>query len=317
MASNESPLGANPVVAVALAGALEGVQHYPDPLANAVRDRLAARLGVPADQILVGNGSDELIYLLTAAYAAGGGHVVVADPPYQIDAIAAMAAGARITRVPLRDWVHDLEAMSEFDADLVHVCNPHNPTGTARSRADVESFVQRSRAGLVVVDEAYVDFADDPAAFSVLPLAAAGRVALLRTFSKVHGLAGLRIGYLVAAREVIELLRALRAPFSVGVLAQVAAAAALSDDAYQARLRAHVLEYRPRVARLFAERGYQVLPSQANFVLVGSADETGLVDTLAAGGVSVRPGSDLGVPGFVRVSVPSEAGFRLLQRALA
>jgi histidinol-phosphate aminotransferase len=316
MASNESPLGASRFVTEALTAAANRVHRYPDPLADDLRERLAELHGVDPEQILVGNGSDELIFLLAWAYLAHGGRAVCADPAYRIDEISTYVVGAELTQVPLREWTHDLQAMAEVDADVAYVVNPHNPTGTACSRADVEDFVARSPAGLVVVDEAYVDFADDPDALTALPLVASGRVAVLRTFSKVYGLAGLRIGYLVAPTPVIATLRKIRAPFSVGALAQAAAVAAVRDRHHWSEVRGHTLRCRSELQRMFGQAGFLAVPSQANFVLITTPDEQALVMRLAQEGIAVRPGTVLGVPGTVRVSVPSDAGLRLLARAL-
>lgn len=316
MASNESPLGASGSVAAAIAAATRRVHRYPDPLADELRDLLADFHRVHPDEILVGNGSDELIFLLARAYLAHGGQAVCADPAYRIDEISTYVVGAELTQVPLRDWAHDLETMAEVDADIAYVVNPHNPTGTARSRAEIEGFLARSPAGLIVVDEAYVDFADDPDSLTAVPLVASGRVAVLRTFSKVYGLAGLRIGYLVAPRPVVATLRKIRAPFSVGSLAQVGAVAALRDRAHWAEVRDHTVRCRGEVQRLFEQAGYLAVPSQANFVLVEAPDEQALVTRLAQAGIAVRPGTALGIAGTVRVSVPSDAGLQLLERAL-
>jgi histidinol-phosphate aminotransferase len=316
MASNESPLGASPLVVAAVTAAAAAAQHYPDPLADELRGQLAVTHDVHPDQILVGNGSDELIYLLAWAYLAGGGHAVCADPPYRIDEISAHVVNARLTKVPLSDWAHDLPAMAAVAADIAYVVNPHNPTGTACPRSAIETFVDTSRAQLVVVDEAYIDFTDDPEKTSAIPLARDGRALVLRTFSKVHGLAGMRVGYLVGDAEVLGTLRKIRAPFSVSSLAQAAASAALRDDAHRGRVREHTLHHRGEVTRLFADAGFAVVPSQANFVLVETPDEAAVVEHLAAHGVSVRPGSSLGVPGAVRVSAPTAGGLPLLQEAL-
>lgn len=316
LASNESPLGASPAVRTAVAAALQRAHRYPDPLADELRAELAALHHVDAEQILVGNGSDELIYLLAWAFLAQSGHAVCADPAYRIDEISSYVVGARLTKVPLRDRRHDLAAMAAVDADVAYVVNPHNPTGTVRTRAEIEEFVATNRAGLVVVDEAYVEFADDPGSLTAMPLVDTGRVAVLRTFSKIYGLAGLRVGYLVTEPGVIATLRKIRAPFSVGAIAQAAAVAALHDPGHATRVREHALAGRKTVTELFEAAGYRVVPSQANFVLVEAADEAALVERLARCGVSVRPGRTLGVPGAVRVSVPSDEGLRMLERAL-
>jgi histidinol-phosphate aminotransferase len=318
MASNESPLGASRRVVEAVTNALAGTAHYPDPLADRLRGQLARLHDVHPDQILVGNGSDELIYLLAWAFLADGGHAVCADPPYRIDEISSAVVNARVTKVPLRDWTHDLAAMARVEADLAYVVNPHNPTGTVCSPEAIEEFVSSSRAGLVVVDEAYVDFADDPARATAMPLARAGRAVVLRTFSKVHGLAGLRVGYVVGPVEVLDVLRKIRAPFSVGSLPQAAACAALEDDEHHRRVREHTLRLRTEVTALLAAADFVVVPSQANFVLVQTPGmlEAALVEHLAADDVSVRPGTALGAPGTVRVSMPTDTGLQMLRASL-
>jgi histidinol-phosphate aminotransferase len=316
MASNESPLGASPQVALAVAAAAGTAHHYPDPHADELRADLARLHGLDPDQILVGNGSDELIYLLAWAYLAHGGHAVCAEPAYRMDEISSMVVDARLTRVPLRQWTHDLDAMADIDADIAYVVNPHNPTGTAHTYTALERFAENCRAHLAVFDEAYIDFTDDPDTTTAMPLAREGRAAVLRTFSKVHGLAGLRVGYLVAGKDIIETLRTVRAPFSVSTLAQAAAVAALRDEPHRQAVRRHTLEQRTVLTRLLTDAGYEVVPSQANFVLVRTTDEDALVDGLAAHGISIRPGSTLGVPGTVRISVPTAKGLSLLRQAL-
>lgn len=315
LASNESPFGPSPLVEEAVALAARTLHRYPDPLADQLRSALADELHVDAEGILVGNGSDEMIYLLTMAYAADGGSVVCADPPYRIDEIVPAIMGASVTRVPLRDWRHDLEAMATVDADIAFVCNPHNPSGTVVSREALQSFLERCRARLVVVDEAYVDFVDDPSV-TTLVAEAAGKLVVLRTFSKIHGLAGARVGYLVGSREIVGVLRTVRPPFSVGTMAQAAALAALADHGHRQMVRREVRLGRKRLCEMFAAAGYNVVPSQANFVLVLAPDAAELWARLQQGGVSVRLGSNLGVPGTVRVSVPAAPGFALLERAL-
>jgi histidinol-phosphate aminotransferase len=316
MASNESPLGASPAVAAAIARTVAQVHHYPDSLADELRAELAGQHGVDPDQILIGNGSDELIFLLASAYLAHGGHAVCADPAYQIDRISTYTVNARLTQVPLRHWAHDLDSMADVDADIAYVVNPHNPTGTVRSLADIRQFVARSPAQLVVVDEAYIDFAENPAEQSALPLVDGGRVAVLRTFSKIHGLAGLRVGYLVAHRGIISTLQKIRAPFSVGSLGQAAALAALRDPGHKRAVRDHTLRLRTELVGVLKQAGYTAVASQANFVLVEAPEEEELVARLFDHGVSVRPGTALGVPGTVRISVPSERGLELLKHAL-
>jgi histidinol-phosphate aminotransferase len=317
LASNESPLGPSPRVAQAIAKALPEVHRYPDPLADEVRHRLAREIDVDASHILVGNGSDELIYLLVMAYGPPGSMVVVADPPYRIHEVVSQALGASLRRVPLRDRRHDLQGMLGERADLCFICNPHNPTGTTVTREALEQAIAESEVNLVVVDEAYVDFAASPDELTALPLVRSGRVVVLRTFSKIHSLAGLRIGYLVGSSEVVGVLRKIRAPFSVNALAQAAAVAALDDEDHAVAVRDYVVKTREELRALFDEFGYETVPSETNFILVLCAAEEQLVFQLDQRGISVRPGRTLGMPGSIRVTVPPPGGLQPLRRALA
>jgi histidinol-phosphate aminotransferase len=317
LASNESLLGVSDNVVRAISAAMNCVHRYPDPLADKLRTALASHHSVDPEQILVGNGSDELIYLLALAYLAQAGHAVCADPAYRINEISAYLVDARLTKVPLRGWAHDLDQMARIAADIAYVVNPHNPAGTLHSRAAIERFAATAAAGLVIVDEAYIDFTDDPAATTAVPLVASGRVAVLRTFSKIHSMAGLRVGYLIADSGIVATLRKIRPPFSVGSLAQAGALAALEDHEHRRQLRMHTRRNRQAMTWLFERAGYTVVPSQANFVLIMAPDEEQLEIRLREHGVVVRRGSTLGVPGAVRVSVPSDAGLGMLARALS
>jgi histidinol-phosphate aminotransferase len=294
------------------------LHRYPDGASTSLRQVIAEEFGVDPAAVLVGNGSEELLRLLVAAYAATGGTVALASPPCMVHERACRLAGAEVVTRPLSEWRHDLPALAECPGDIALICNPHNPTGTTVTRADLATFLDDRRAGLVVVDEAYIDFADDPDETSCIPLAA-GRpdLVVVRTLSKIHGLAAARVGYLVADPDVVAALRKLQAPFSVNSPAQAAAAAALRDHQHREHARAYTRELREQLTDVFWGAGYDVVPSQANFVFVLTPDEDGLVSRLAAGGVRVRPGRKLAYPGSVRVTVPSEEGLRLVAAALA
>jgi histidinol-phosphate aminotransferase len=317
LASNEPTFPVAPGVRDAVVKALEHLHRYPDPLARELCHRVAEELAVDPEHILMGNGSDELIYLLCLAYLPDGGVVMCADPPYRLHELVPPLMGGVVTRVALHEWVHDLHQMATTPADFAFICNPHNPTGTVVSSNALEEFVETAPVGLIVVDEAYIDFADEPERLTVLHLARAGKIVLIRTMSKMFGLAGARLGYLVGPVEVVDMLRRVRAPFSVNALGQAAGVAALSERAQHQRFRDHILATRPLLRELFHEAGYETVPSQANFVLVIAPDEAQLVARLWESGISVRPGTTLGVPGTVRVTIPSEAGLELLAHALA
>ncbi|MYU21776.1 histidinol-phosphate transaminase [Streptomyces sp. SID8352] len=316
LASNESPLGASPDVGTSIARAIPRIHRYPDPLASELRSALADYHGVNPEQILVGNGSDELIVLVATAYLAQGGHVVTADPAYRIDEISTRLVAGRVTGVPLADGVHDLNAMAEVEADIAYVVNPHNPTGTAHQRQEIERFLRTARAAFTIVDEAYIDFCDDPENASAVGLLDLGSFAVLRTFSKVYGLASLRIGYLIAPTEVISILRRVRTPFSVNSLAQAGALAALRDREHFARVREHTIKARLEVIDELRVIGLRPYPSQANFVLVPVPDESGAAAHLGNYGVQVRPGTALGIPGHLRISVPPPQGMDRLRAAI-
>lgn len=315
LASNESPFGPSPTVRDAVAAAAADLHRYPDPTASGLRAALAREHDVDPEQILVGDGSDELIYLLSLAYVAQGGRIVCADPAYRLDEIATTIVDGEVVRVPLRNWRHDLAAMARVECDIAYVVNPHNPTGTIWPGDAIAAFVDAAAARLVVIDEAYIHFA--PPGTDSMALARAGRAVVLRTFSKAYGLAGARVGYLVGPVEVVAELRRVRAPFSVGSLPQAAACAALTDADHLDRVVADTSAHRAELVGLLRAAGLDPVESAANFVLVPTDDEPGLVLRFAAAGVSVRPGSGLGVPGAVRVSVPDAAGLDLVRAALA
>jgi histidinol-phosphate aminotransferase len=317
LASNEPPLPVPASVRAAVLQALDHLHRYPDPLATALREMLAETLRVEPEQILVSNGSDELIYLLCLAFVAPGGVVVCADPPYRLHEVIPPLVGASVTSVPLTNWVHDLPRMAEIPAEIAFICNPHNPTGTAVLGSALEAFADSAAAGLIVVDEAYIDFAEQPERHTALHLARDGKVVLVRTLSKMFGLAGARVGFLIAPPEMVDTLRRIRPPFSVNALGQAAALAAVADHTQQQRVRDHVLATRPLVEQVFQSAGYQTVPSETNFILVIAPDEEGLVNRLWDRGISVRPGSSLGLPGSVRVTIPSERGLTLLTHALS
>lgn len=316
LASNESWLGPSEDVRSALIAAIDKIHRYPDPLASAVRARIGRELDVDPEQILVGNGSDELLYLLCLAYLGPGRPVVVADPPYRLHELVPRLFEGNVVKVALRDWHHDLPAMTRARADLAFLCNPHNPTGTLVTAHLIEEFVEASPATLTVVDEAYIDFAESPDAATSLPLARQGRAIVLRTFSKAMGMAGLRLGYLVASTAIVEILRRIRPPFSVNSLAQAAAIAELDQPEQRKLRREAVLRMRSRMQQVLERAGYRTIPSQANFILVLTPDEDALVTRLAKHGLSVRPGASLGFPGAVRITVPSPRGLAMLEQAL-
>ncbi|ROP39145.1 histidinol-phosphate transaminase [Saccharothrix texasensis] len=285
LASNEVSAGPLPSVVRAIADAATAVNRYPDTAATELVARLADKLGVPAEQVAVGCGSVTLCQQLVQATCTEADEALFPWRSFEAYPIITAVVGARQKRVPLTPGHGlDLDAMADAITPatrLVFVCNPNNPTGTALRAADIERFIERVPSDvLVVIDEAYKEFVDDPDVPDGVELAkaqwAAGRdnVAVLRTFSKAYGLAGLRVGYAVASPAVAETLRKVYVPFSVNALAQVAALASLDAEAeLMARCRAIVAE-RARVRDGLLAAGFEVPGSQANFVWLPLGERT-------------------------------------------
>jgi histidinol-phosphate aminotransferase len=309
LASNENPLGPSPRAIEAGRAAMAGANRYPDPQATALRAALAAHLGMPASHIVAGNGSVEIIDLIVRALLGPGDNAVISEHAFvryrQI--VAAHGRAARL--VPMRGWTHDLVAMAaaaDARTRLAFVANPNNPTGTWNRRAEVEALAAALPEGcLLVLDEAYFEYSDDPDYPDGIDLVRRGeRVVVTRTFSKVHGLGGLRAGYAVAAPEVLEALLVVREAFGTNSVAQAAAAAALSDAEHVRRTVGLNRSERARLAAALGGRGFSVLPSLGNFVTFDTrATGRDVFRRLLARGVIVRPLDPYDMPSWLRVSV--------------
>jgi histidinol-phosphate aminotransferase len=310
LASNESPWGPHPQVAEAIARAASAANRYPDPDATLLRRRIAERHETDSAQVAVANGSCEILLAAALALAEPGAEIVYAWPSFSIYPYLAPLSGAREIRVELDDAdAHDLDAMlTEVTAatQLLIVCNPNNPTATHLPAARIADLCERVGDHVtVIVDEAYVEFQldDDPDATADLRRQFPNLV-LLRTFSKVYGLAGLRVGYALCAPAFRAAVDAVRQPFSVNAIAQAAAAEAVrhSDDVMR-RVERTIVE-RVTVEEGVRELGLTTSDSQANFswISLGDRDEAAIVAALADQDIIVRPGTPLGGPGHIRVT---------------
>ena len=309
LASNENPLGPSPKALEAMQRAAEESHRYPDGGAFHLREELAALHGVTPEEIFVGLGSSELIDLAARALLRQGQTGMTADGTYAPFSIAILASGAQLVRVPLRDFAFDLPAMGRAinkDTRIVYMANPNNPTGTAFGDAELREFLSGIPATvLVVLDEAYIHYAerrDMPP--SVELYRQQPNLLVLRTFSKVYGLAGLRIGYGVGQAPLIAAMNKLRTPFNVSGVAQAAALAALDDHAH---VRRSIDTNRTERKRLFAgltELGLRVVPSETNFLFIHIGPEAATISSeLLHAGVIVRPLGWMGFPQAIRVSV--------------
>jgi histidinol-phosphate aminotransferase len=310
LSANESPLGPSPKVVEAIRREAPRAHLYPDGGSTGVRVALGRRLGLTPDWLLLGNGADELLGLLARAAYDADDEVVVPEPAFEPYGTEAILAGATVVASPLRGYDTDLDDMRRRvtpRTKAVIVCTPHNPASTLVPRKRLEAFLDSlgNDPPLCILDEAYRDFCDDPdTADGVALVRRHPTVVALRTFSKIAGLAGLRIGYAIARPECIAMLNRVRAPYNVNRLAQVAALAALDDEAHLERTRALILAERPRLRAALAERGASSPPSQANFLLVKVGDRSAaLRAALAESGLLVRDGAAVGFPGHLRISI--------------
>ncbi|WP_067822119.1 histidinol-phosphate transaminase [Actinomadura kijaniata] len=295
LSSNESPHGPLPSVQEAIEQAARNVNRYPDNSATALIDAIAAKHGVPADHVAVGCGSVGVAQMLIEAVAEPGVEIVYAWRSFEAYPLLVALSGATAVQVPLVEETHDLDAMAEAineNTRLVFVCNPNNPTGTVVRRAQLEAFLDRvPRDVLVVLDEAYREYIRDEDVPDGLDLRRdRPNVAVLRTFSKAYGLAGLRVGYLIAHPAVAESIRKTYLPFSVNSVAQAAGVASLKAvDELMERVEGTVKE-RERVRNALLADGWTVPPTEANFVWLRLGEQTMEFSAACdARGVSVRP----------------------------
>jgi histidinol-phosphate aminotransferase len=315
LASNESPFPPHPKVVEAIEAAAGAMNRYPDPDATLLRRRLAERFETEPGRVAVGNGSCELLLAAAEALCEPGSEIVYAWPSFSMYPYLAALTGAREIRVPLAAGeVHDLEAMAaEVTAatQLLVVCNPNNPTATHIPAGEIAAFCERVPAHVtIVLDEAYIEFQanDDPDRTLDL-LGEFPNLVLMRTFSKVYGLAGLRVGYAIGSAKFRAAVDAVRQPFSVNALAQAAGAeAVLHSDDVDRRVESTIVE-RVRVESGLDELGIGHAESQTNFswLDLGEADEGEVVAGLDERQIAVRPGKPLGDPGHLRVSYGTAA----------
>jgi histidinol-phosphate aminotransferase len=321
LASNENPLPPSPRVVEAIRAALGGLNRYPDGSGYYLRHALAKRHGVSADAILLGNGSNELLELFARTFVRPGEEVVFPHPSFVVyPSIVQSVGGIRVV-VTLKEHRLDLPTMARAITPLtklVFVANPNNPTGTIVTADEVEAFLATVPDRVIVVfDEAYVEFAHGPDFPDTLEHLRQGRrVVVLRTFSKVSSLAGLRVGYAIADPDCIALVNRIRQPFNVNTLAQVAALAALEDDEHARTTVTMVQEGLKTLYQAFDEMGIEYVPTRANFILVMVADASRVYQQLLRAGVIVRPMASFGMERALRITVGSPAENARLLEAL-
>jgi histidinol-phosphate aminotransferase len=312
LASNENPLGVSPKARAAIAACLDQVALYPDGNGFELKSALADRLDVDIAGIVLGNGSNDVLELAARALLGPGISAVYSEHAFAVYPLAIQAAGARGIAVPARDYGHDLAAMRAAivdDTRLVFIANPNNPTGTLLGAAELHDFLATLPADVaVVLDEAYGEYLDDDQrAPSLEWLAEFPNLILTRTFSKAYGLAGLRVGYALAHREVADLLNRVRQPFNVNSLALAGAVAALDDGVFLARTKAVNDAGMAQLLAGCARLGLNYIPSHGNFVCIEVGRDASVTakvfQALLQRGVIVRPVANYGLPTFLRVSI--------------
>ncbi|MEP2774572.1 MAG: histidinol-phosphate transaminase [Luteolibacter sp.] len=310
VASNENPLGPSPLAQQAMRDAIASAHIYPDGGGYKLRSAIAEKLGVGIENVVLGNGSNEIIELLCHTFLNPDAELIAAKHAFVVYKLMATLFGAKYVEVDDPDFIHDLDAMADAITEntrLVFIANPNNPTGTQVTQEAIDRFVSRlPEHAIAVFDEAYFEFLDTPP--DVLKHVHAGKnVIILRTCSKIHGLAALRIGYGIAPEQLTALLQKARQPFNTNAIAQAGALAALDDADHIQKTRAINAEGLAFYEKSFTERGLKFVPSVANFILVDVGDGNLVFKEMLNQGVIVRAMAGYKLPGWVRISIGTPA----------
>ncbi|MGC6455422.1 MAG: histidinol-phosphate transaminase [Coraliomargaritaceae bacterium] len=306
LASNENPFGPSPLAIEAAAGCLQSLQLYPDGGASQLRQSIAHKRGVDVDSIVVGNGSNELIELLGHVFLRPGLEVVMGAQAFIVYKLVTRLFGATPVEVPMKDFGHDLAAMRSAVTDktrLVFVASPNNPTGIANDSAALLEFAESLPEHVIFcLDEAYAEYLEEEPDLRQ-SIASGRKVVCLRTFSKIYGLGGLRVGYAYGDRELMAMLERVRQPFNVNAIAQAAAVAALEDSAFEDMCRKENELGREQLCRGLSEIGFETWGGQANFILSRVGNGLGVFKALQEKGLIVRPLAAYGMPEFIRITI--------------
>ena len=313
LASNENPFGCSPKVTAYLQNNAVNHALYPDGYAQNLRTAVADHLGVKETQLLFGNGSDDIIAIITRALLYPGVNTIMADPSFSQYWHNAEIEGAEVRKIPCVEGAHDLDSMAaaiDDQTSIVWVCSPNNPTGVVIPDTALRAFLAKVPSDvLVVLDEAYIEYVTHPGHKDTLPIIDEyPNVLLLRTFSKAYGLASFRVGYAIGQADVIAKLDPVRAPFNNTILSQAVAAIALSDQAYIEACREANENGKKQYVEFCEKHNLKYFPSDTNFIFFDTqADSDVVFQELMKRGFIVRSGNALGLPGFIRVTIGTEA----------
>ncbi len=314
MASNENALGPSPKALAAIRKNLPKIHRYPDGNCFYLRNKLSKVLGVSAESIVFGNGSDEILVFAVRTFVGPGDEVIIADPTFMIYEIATQVEDGSIVKIPMRNFHYDLDGMKgciNHKTKLIFLANPDNPVGTTISEKDLLKFLKEVPQNIVVVlDEAYYEFAKGTKGYpdSIRFLSDFKNIIIARTFSKAYGLSGLRIGFGIANPNIAYALNKVREPFNVNLLAQAAAIAALDDTAHLQKTLQMVLAGRRYLSGELKTMGLRVVDTATNFILVDMGTDANQVhEKLLQKGIIIRPMSVWGLKTFIRVTIGKPA----------
>lgn len=309
MASNENPLGTSPRAVAAIKEGLDSLNYYPDSNCYYLKEKMTDFWGIDAASLLIGNGSDELLRLIAETFINPDDEVILAEPFYAMYEFTAKIMGARCITVPLKDFGHDFDAMLAAVTEktkIIYLCNPTNPTGTACGKDETDAFIKKAGQDILIVfDEAYFEYADKERCVSgVEYLKQYRNIIVLKTFSKIYGLAALRIGYALTTPEIAQAVKRVCEPFNVNTLAQLAAAAAIEDHAHVTNSLAVNNRGKDYLYAAFEEMGLNYVPTEANFIFVDTGqDSREVFNRLLQMGIIIRTGDIFGYPTFIRVTI--------------
>lgn len=309
LASNENILGPAPPVIDYIQNNAKDINYYPDSDCRELRKSLSSRYNISADSIIIGNGTDQIIEMVCDCFINGNSNVVISDPTFLIYEKSTLKCGGEVIKVPLKNFRQDVESLVNAineQTKIIFLTNPHNPTGTNISRDEFEYVIENvDKDILIVVDEAYWEYIPEVERIDAITyLDKNPNLIILRTFSKIYGLAGLRVGYGISSYEVISVLNKIRLPFNVNSIAQKAAVVALENERYIEEVRDEIQKEKKKFYNAFKRMGIEYVNSYSNFILVKIGEKSkNIVEELLKNGFIIRPGEDLGLAGYARITI--------------
>jgi len=309
LASNETSIGPSPLAVEAIKKEVENINLYPEGSSRMLREKIAQKLKIDKEMIIIGNGADNIIDLIGMAFINEGDEVISGEITFPAYETAAKIMGGKLIPVKLKEYTYDLEGIAQRINErtkIIFISNPNNPTGTIVTKEGVNNFIKNvSKDVVVVFDEAYYDYVEDKNYPNSVSYALEGRnVIVLRTFSKIAGIAGVRIGYGIAKQELISYLRRVVNPFTTNRLAQVAALASLDDKKHYKKVLKSNQEGKKYLHRELKELGIFYVPTEANFIFIDlKRDSKDIFEKLLKKGIIIRPGETWGCPNFIRVTI--------------